>query len=124
MIAIEKKESPLTIYGILAEKHKTHKDYVWQIVSGMRKPTRGKGAAILEDWRQIEENRYDWVLDYKADKSVVVQMEDIKVCVFVQRGVASVYKRNECVREDSLDVETTSVDDFTKYLQNVRMAFK
>ena len=124
MVAMDKKEVPLTLYGILAEKYNTHKDYVWQIVSGIRKPTRGKGAEILKDWQRIEENGYNWILDYKRDKSVVVQMEDIGVNLFIQKGVSSIYKDNEFVREQSLDLEATSCSDLMMYLSCVRSEFK
>lgn len=119
---IESKEMPLTIYGLLARRHGVKDaDYVGRIVNGGRKAVRGKAAAILEDWNKLKDSFDDWMTDYKADGSMIVNMEDIQVSVYIQNGIARIYKRNELKNE--ADVKDMHLNDFKDFLNGVRIEF-
>lgn len=118
---LETKKMPLTIYGLLARRHNTDNDYVYQVVSGVRKGIRGKGAAILSDFQKLKDGFDDWVTEYKADKAMVVRMDDIRVSVFVQRGIARVYKDAHLQKES--DVSKMKLDEFNDFLNGIRIEF-
>lgn len=119
-----KTEIPLTIYGLLARKHDVKDvNYVGEIVRGERKAIRGKAKAILEDWKKLENNIDNWFADFKLDGAIVVGMEDININVFVQRGVASIYKNNELLDEVDLDPESVSLNRFKQFLNGVRLNY-
>lgn len=124
MLTETKRKPPLTIYGMLAEKHSTSREYVERIVNGRRRPERGIGYEILQDWNQIESNYHQWILNYKPDQAIVVTMDDIKVSVFIQHGISSIYKNNELVREEHLDEKTITIRELESYLNIVRIEFK
>jgi hypothetical protein len=118
---VEIKEMPLTIYGLLARRHNTDKDYVYQVVSGIRKGRWGKGAAILADWNKLKDSFDDWITEYKPDGSMIVNMEDIHVSVYVQNGIARIYKRTDLMNE--ADVRNMNLDAFRDFLNGVRIEF-
>lgn len=119
---IETKEMPLTVYGLLARRHNTNTHYVGQVVNGVRQGLRGKGAAILADWQKLKDNFDGWITEHKADGAMIVRMDDIRVNVYVQNGIASIYKCGELMNE--VDVRSMSLDAFKDFLNGVRIEFK
>jgi hypothetical protein len=117
----ETKEIPLTIYGLLARKHNTDKEYVFQLVNGIRQGLRGKGAAILADWNKLKDSFDDWITEYKADGSIIVTMEDIHISVYIQRGIARIYKRAHLKQE--LDIKSMNLLEFHDFLNGIRIEY-
>lgn len=119
---IESKEMPLTIYGLLARRHAVKDaNYVEKIVNGRRKAIRGKAAAILEDWQKLKDNFDDWITEFKSDGSMIVNMEDIHVSVYVQSGIARIYKKADLKNE--VEVKNMNLDEFKDFLNGVRIEF-
>lgn len=120
----KKTEMPLTVYGLLAMKHNVKNvNYVGEIVRGDRRAIRGKAKAILDDWKKLETDPENWFASYKSDGAIVVEMEDINVNVFVQKGVASIYKENELQQEIDLDLDNVSLNGFKQFLNGIRLNF-
>lgn len=118
---VETKEMPLTIYGLLARRHNTDNDYVYQVVNGKRKGRWGKGAAILADWNKLKDSFDDWITEYKADGTMIIKMDDIRVSVYVQNGIARIYKWAHL--KDEVDVKNMTLLDFQDFLNGVRIEF-
>lgn len=119
---IETKGVPLTVYGLLARKHGVKSaNYVEKIVNGRRKAVRGKAAAVKADWEKIQESFEDWMTEYKADGAMIVEMEDIRVSVYVQQGIARVYKCAQLKQETEVGYMT--LNEFKGFLNGVRLEF-
>lgn len=119
---VETKEMPLTIYGLLARRHNVKDaNYVCRIVNGGRKAVRGKAAAILEDWNKLKDSFDDWITEYKADGTMIIKMDDIRVSVYVQNGIARIYKWAHL--KDEVDVKNMTLLDFQDFLNGVRIEF-
>lgn len=118
---IETAEMPLTVYGLLARRHGTDANYVCKVVTGARKAVRGKAAAILEDWLKLKDNFDNWMSEFKADGTMIINMDDIRVSVYVQDGIARIYQRAEFMTET--DVSTLNLDEFKDFLNGVRIEF-
>lgn len=118
---VAETEVPKTIYGLIARKHNTTSEYVGDVVTGVRKAAWGKGVKILEDWNKIKESFDDWMTEFKADGTMIVNMEDIHVSVYVQGGIARVYKKADLKTE--VDVKAMKLEDFRDFLNGVRMEF-
>lgn len=118
----ESKEMPLTVYGLLARRHGVKDaDYVGRIVNGKRRAIRGKAAAILADWQKMQESFEDWMTDYKPDGTMIVRMDDIKVSVYIQQGIARVYKYAHLKQET--DIGYMNLNQFRDFLNGVRLEF-
>lgn len=119
-----KKRVPLTVYGLLALKHNVKGEvYVGKIVRGERRAIRGKAKAILDDWKLLERNLNQWFASYKCPGSLVVEMEDIRVNVFIQHGIASIYKDNELMEEIDADLNSLTVHEMGDFLNEVRIRY-
>ncbi|MFV0419294.1 MAG: hypothetical protein ACK5KT_11260 [Dysgonomonas sp.] len=119
---IETKGVPLTVYGLLARKHGVKSaNYVEKIVNGRCKAVRGKAAAVKADWEKIQESFEDWMTEYKADGTMIVRMDDIRVSVYVQQGVARVYKCAQLIQETEVGYMT--LNEFKGFLNGVRLEY-
>lgn len=114
---------PLTIYGLLARRWDTTEQYVGQIIRGdqNRKGKRGKGQAILRDYKLLQTSLDDWFCHTLDDGSLRVEMPH-NVTVYVQKGVATVFKGSEILKET--DVSKMTVEVFREYLNNIRIELK
>jgi len=119
---MEKKEIPLTVYGLIARKYNTSEVYVGQVVRKERKALRGKGADIRREWLMLVDSPNDWITSFKADGTMIVHMDDSDVSVYVQKGIARVYKKADLKQET--EVGYMSLKEFNYYLNSIRIEFK
>lgn len=114
---------PLTIYGLLARRWNTTEAYVGQVIRGdqNRKGARGKGQSILRDYKLLQISLDDWICHTRADGSMRIEMPH-NVTVYVQKGIASVYKGADLLTET--DVRQMTINEFREYLNNIRIELK
>lgn len=113
----------MTVYGILAAKHNTTVSYVGIAArkDGTRKSKRGKAAEIVKDLQRIRDCFEDWITEFRADKTMIVKMEEIDVEVCVKNGTAKIYKGQLFQMET--EIGELSLNEFKDFLNRVRVEF-
>lgn len=117
------KDIPMTVYGLLAVKHNTTLAYVGQAArkDGSRKSIRGKAAEIVKDLQRMKECFDDWITEFRADKTMIVRMEEIAVEVHVKNGTAKIYQSDRFMMET--EIGELSLNDFKVFLNSVRVEY-
>ena len=111
---------PKTVYGLLAKKHGTTPEFVGRVATGYRKALRGKGVKVKEDLQKIEDCFDDWITEFRADKTMIVKMEEIGVEVYVKDGFAKTYQSGQFIDETEIgDLPLSAFKDFLNRIRGV-----